>query len=55
VTKKGFRIPASGVGKEEPQAASHKAKKSPFIPLFQRGKEGDLNIGTRYRPLRGRD
>jgi len=37
----------------KPQAASRKARKSPFIPLFQRGKEGDLNIGTRGRTLRG--
>jgi hypothetical protein len=36
----------------KPQSTSRKARKSPFIPLFQRGKEGDLNIGSRDGPLR---
>jgi len=56
----GYGLQASGIGIREekshkPQATSRKARKSPFIPLFQRGKEGDLNIGTRGRPLRGND
>jgi hypothetical protein len=56
VGEKDGGIQASEFGKrEEPQATSRKARKSPFIPLFQRGKEGDLNIGSRDWLLRGRD
>jgi hypothetical protein len=53
---RGRGLQASGFGKrEESQATSCKARKSPFIPLFQRGKEGDLNIGSMDRPRCGSD
>jgi len=51
---KGDRDSGFGKGK----ASSHKPQATrqenpPSSPFFQRGKEGDLNIGTRDRPLRG--
>jgi hypothetical protein len=39
--------------KEEPQAA--RQENPPFIPLYQRGKEGDLNFGARDWPQSGRE